>query len=185
MNRPPHPPSPRMLREQAARTSATPTPTPTPSRASVAEPAADPDALAGPRRLRDGPRTALLFGIAFAIAAWLYWPAFERKVNLPDALYGLPLVLTAVVAVIDSGLARRPFTRSLWLAAAVLPAAVFARVVYDGVRDPTSHNLWPFELAIAFGVSLPAALVGSVAGWLLLRATGRHRDPMRDDARQR
>ena len=47
-----------------------------------------------------------------------------------------------------------------------VPAAVMARVVVDTTRDPTSHNLWPFELVIAFLVGLagtvPGALIGSV-----------------------
>lgn len=134
------------------------------------------------RGLTDGRRTALVFGVAFVIAAVLYWPAMETKQNLPDSLYGLPVVLTALTAVVDSWLSRRPFARALWVAACVLPAAVFARALHDVLLvDPTSHNLWPFEIVIAFGVSLPAALAGSVAGWLLLRATGRHRDPAPDE----
>jgi hypothetical protein len=39
-------------------------------------------------------------------------------------------------------------------------------VVVDRTGDPTSHNLWPFELVIAFLVGLagtvPGALIGSV-----------------------
>ncbi|MDZ7653555.1 MAG: hypothetical protein U5L03_13910 [Burkholderiaceae bacterium] len=131
---------------------------------------ASPPAVA---RLTDAQRTALLFGVAFVAAALLYWPAFEAKTNLPDALYGAPLAVAAATALVDAAFSRRPFTRSLWVGAAVLPAAVFARVVYDGLRDPTSHNLWPFEIAIAIGVGLPAALAGAALGWLVLRVTGR------------
>jgi hypothetical protein len=122
--------------------------------------------------------SALVFAIAFVLAATFYWPAFEAKVNLPEALYGAPVALAGVAAFIDALLGRRPFARALWIGAAVLPATVFARVVYDGLRDPTAHNLWPFEVAIAIGVGLPAALAGAAAGVLVLRATGRHR---RDD----
>jgi hypothetical protein len=159
----PHPPSPRRQREQAlqaARGTAD---------ASGAEPPheAQPPLPAG--RRGDGLRTALLFGAAFVVAAALYWPAFERKINLPQAIYGLPLWLTGAVAVIDGVMSRRPFARSLWLAAAVLPAAVFARVVYDGMRDPTSHNLWPFEIAYTLWFSVPVAAVGAAVGWLLLK----------------
>lgn len=156
--RAPHPPSPRARREPAPRPGAAPR---------TARPAG--------RALSDAQRTALLFGVAFVVAALLYWPAFEAKRNLPDALYGAPLAVAAATALIDALLSRRPFVRSLWVGTAVLPAAVFARVVHDGLRDPTSHNLWPFEIAIAIGVGLPAALAGSVLGWLVLRVTGRGR----------
>lgn len=155
---PAHPPSPRAQRAAAAAAlTAAPTSGPPPPR----------------RRLSDGRRTALLFGIAFVIACVLYWPAMERKMNLPDALYGLPLLVAAATAAIDAWLTRRPLSRSLWLGAAVLPAAVFARVVHDVTRDPTSHNLWPFELAIAIGVGFPAALAGALLGWGVLRLTRR------------
>ena len=37
-----------------------------------------------------------------------------------------------------------------WRMAAVVPAAIMAfvvlRIVVDGLRDPTSHNLFPFEI---------------------------------------
>lgn len=126
----------------------------------------------------DTVRCALVFAVAFMLAATFYWPAFEAKINLPDALYGTPVAMAGAAALVDALLGRKPFVRALWVGAAVLPATVFARVVDDGLRDPTAHNLWPFEVAIAIGVGLPAALAGAAAGALVLRVTGRHR---RDD----
>lgn len=155
------------------RTPPTPHP-PSPRRARAAAPA--PVASLRPASSRfwtDGRRTALLFALAFVPATLLYWPAFEAKRNLPEALYGAALALPALLTLADAWFSRRPFARSLWIGAAVLPAAVFAGVVYDGLRDPTSHNLWPFELAIAFGVALPSAGAGAIAAWLLLRLSGR------------
>lgn len=42
--------------------------------------------------------------------------------------------------------------RGGWRVAAAIPAAVMvfivARIVVDGVRDPTSHNLWPLEILL-------------------------------------
>jgi hypothetical protein len=151
-----HPPSPRRPREPAP---------PTGPGADRPRPAQG--APTGPRR------AALLFALAFVAAALLYWPAFDARINLPNALYGAPLAVVALTALADAVLGRRPFARSLWIGAAVLPAVVFARVVYDGLRDPTSHNLWPFEIAIAIGVGLPAAVAGAALGWLALRLTGR------------
>lgn len=151
----PHPPSPRRQRLQS---SSQPRPTASPPPAGVL-------------RWTDGRRTALLFALMFVIAALPYWFALEAKRSLPEALYGAALVLPVLTALVDGVPTRRPFRRSLWIGASVLPAAVFARVVFDGLRDPTSHNLWPFELAIAFGVALPAAVVGAAlaALWLWLR----------------
>jgi hypothetical protein len=33
-------------------------------------------------------------------------------------------------------------------------AFVAGRIVLDTARDPTSHNLWPFEIVIAGGAGL-------------------------------
>lgn len=35
--------------------------------------------------------------------------------------------------------------------------------IYEMVRDPTSHNLWPFEFVIYFAFSIPA-IVGACVG---------------------
>jgi hypothetical protein len=51
---------------------------------------------------------------------------------------------------------------------ASVPAAVMARVIYDGASDPTSHNLWPFEIILASGPGLVAGLAGALAGGLLI-----------------
>jgi hypothetical protein len=43
-----------------------------------------------------------------------------------------------------------------------------ARVVYETAIDPTSHNLWPFELVIAAGVGFLIASAGSLVGGFLM-----------------
>jgi hypothetical protein len=62
--------------------------------------------------------------------------------------------------------------RGGWRLAAVLPAAVIGfvvlRIIIDTALDPTSHNLWPFEILIWGSLSLAAmgvlALVRRLAG---------------------
>ena len=47
--------------------------------------------------------------------------------------------------------------RGGWRLAAVVPVAVMAfvvgRIVVDTSRDPTSHNLWPFEIILYSGAA--------------------------------
>jgi hypothetical protein len=47
-----------------------------------------------------------------------------------------------------------------WRIAALVPAGVVgfvvARIVFDTTIDPTSHNLWPFEIIIFGGGALAA-----------------------------
>lgn len=55
--------------------------------------------------------------------------------------------------------------RGAWRAAAAIPVAMMAfavlRIVVDVVRDPTSHNLWPFELLMWSAASV--GIVGALA----------------------
>ncbi len=57
--------------------------------------------------------------------------------------------------------------RGGWRIAAVAPAALMAfvalRIVVDTSRDPTSHNLWPFEILMSGAVAVLAMAVLMVA----------------------
>lgn len=57
--------------------------------------------------------------------------------------------------------------RGGWRMAAAIPAAVMAfvvlRIVVDGLRDPTSHNLWPFEIIMWGALSCAWMLVAGLA----------------------
>jgi hypothetical protein len=64
--------------------------------------------------------------------------------------------------------------RGGWRVAAAVPAAVMAlvvlRLLIDTARDPTSHNLWPFEILAFSGLSL------AVMGLLKLARRWSHAD---------
>jgi hypothetical protein len=66
--------------------------------------------------------------------------------------------------------------RGGWRVAATMPAALMAvvalRITVDGARDPTSHNLWPFEILQADTLSLVAMGV-----LVLARKFARTRNP--------
>ena len=110
------------------------------------------------------------FAAAFFAVGVPYWRVPYGKLNLPDAVLGaglLVVVAAAALARVDSG---RRFLRVVAVVGSSVPAVVMVRVVFDGLRDSTSHNLWPFELVIAAfvgGVAACAgALLGSAALWL-------------------
>jgi hypothetical protein len=75
---------------------------------------------------------------------------------------GVAMVLTWFA---DVGLLVSAITVSL-----ALPAIILVRVILDGLDDPTSHNLWPFEIALAsvigMIVAFPAAFVGRLFRFL-------------------
>ena len=62
-----------------------------------------------------------------------------------------------------------------WRIAAMLPAGLMAfvvlRLLLDTSRDPTSHNLWPFEILI-FGIGSSAAML---VFWILRKLAASRR----------
>lgn len=114
------------------------------------------------------PARSLILPIALICTAAVllpYAPRIDAGQQLPDALYGIGLWVVAFAAL----LARWRWGLGLWPAAlaagAGVPLGVLCKVAWDVVGDPTSHNLWPFELAIAVVVGAVPALLGALAGW--------------------
>ena len=115
-------------------------------------------------------KSGTILGWAFAgslLAVGLpYWQIPYAQVSLPNAVWGLPLVVVACLAALPGIVSATRFWLTTLVVGASVPAAVLVRVIYDTWSDPTSHNLWPFEIILAAGPGLLAALVGALAGKL-------------------
>jgi len=96
-----------------------------------------------------------------------------RGVGVAMAGFLLAVLAVGLGGFVASGWALARW-RGGWRIAAALPAAwlafVVLRFVVDVARDPTSHNLWPFELVVHGGLVLGA--IGLLA---LVRAIARRR----------
>lgn len=118
-------------------------------------------------------RTAvrLAFVAVFLAVGIPYWLVPYNK-TIPNPVIAIGLVAVVAAAAI---LAFRGFklAKAIAVPGLAVPAAAMARVIVEGVIDPTSHNLWPFEIVIAALLGLAAALPGALLGWLLVRAAGR------------
>lgn len=108
------------------------------------------------------------FTLALFTVGVPYWLIPYGKLNLPGALLGPGLVVVLAAAVLARAYSRKSFLRSVTVMGAAVPAAVLLRVVVEVVQDPTSHNLWPFEVVIAMLVGAAAAVIGALLGSLLL-----------------
>ena len=75
---------------------------------------------------------------------------------------GLVTALLAFAAIAPAG-------RLFAVMIGAFPAAVALRVAVETAQDPTSHNLWPFELIIMAVFSLVAVVPGLLIGILLRR----------------
>ena len=110
------------------------------------------------------------FVVGFLVVGVPYWQIPYAKVSLPDSLYDAGLLVVGVLAAAACGLGKARLFSVILVLGGSVPAAVLARVAVDTAKDPTSHNLWPFEFIIAAVVgvlcSSAGALVGSLPAWL-------------------
>ncbi|MEO8460710.1 MAG: hypothetical protein ABI451_09290 [Dokdonella sp.] len=98
----------------------------------------------------------------------------KARMNTPisvgdSALFGGFMLLMLVLGVF--GFAAPAWAiwrwRGGWRIAAIVPAImmglVVVRLMFDTSRDPTSHNLWPFEIVMTGGLSVLVMIVLSIA----------------------
>lgn len=109
---------------------------------------------------------------AFLAAGIPWWLAPYNRFTFssPSAIVGF--LAFAGIAAWAAGWSRLGLAGATFAAGGAVPGAVMARVVVDGLRDPTSHNLWPFEVvfAVVFGFGL--AFLAGLFGRLLRRMLG-------------
>lgn len=115
------------------------------------------------------------FVLSFLSAGIPYWLIPYNRVNLPSALIGPGLIVIIAAALLLQAAAVAPFWKTVRMLGWSLAAAVLARVLVEGLRDPSSHNLWPFEVVIAMLLGFACSLAGAALGRLIarLRSAGR------------
>lgn len=74
-----------------------------------------------------------------------------------------------LLALFFTGLTKEQEKKILAIVPGGLLIAVFIRVMIEGIADPTSHNLWPFELIMYAVVAFPSALIGTGVGFFAKR----------------
>lgn len=114
-------------------------------------------------------RPALIgtFLLGFLVAGLPFWRIPYSELTVPDAFYGIGVIVVFVVAAVLA--CRYGALKGLLCAALVLPAVLMARVIVEGVLEPTRHNLWPLALIIALVLGFAVAGVGAACGWLASR----------------
>ena len=111
----------------------------------------------------------LAFLSGFLAVGVPYWLVPYGQLNLPNAVIGPGLLVVAFAALVLRASRAASAWKAIVAAGGSIPAVVMTRVVVDGLRDPTSHNLWPFEVVIAVVVGLTVAGTGVLIGMLVAR----------------
>src|SRR5690606_27866981 len=86
------------------------------------------------------------------------------SVNLPGALLAPTLLAVPLAAALLRGSGRCSIVAACSAAGVAVPVAVMLRVIVEVAADPTSHNLWPFEIVLAALLGFPLALLGAMLG---------------------
>lgn len=106
------------------------------------------------------------FVISFFAVGFPYWQIPYAKVSLPSTLYGMGLVVVGVLAAAARAIGKARLLSVILAVGAAVPAPILTRIAVDTAKDPTSHNLWPFEVIIAAVIGVLCASAGALAGSL-------------------
>ncbi len=93
-----------------------------------------------------------------------YWQIPYSDVELPTTLITAALIVVVTAAALARAIGNSRFLVCVLVIGATIPACVMARVVVDTATDPTSHNLWPFEIVLAGLVGAFTAAAGTAIG---------------------
>jgi uncharacterized membrane protein YccC len=102
------------------------------------------------------------------------WPIPYREVSMPSNPSGtLWMSLAAAAGVVAAWLLRGRKPVAVFAVTGGFVLAVLARVAVETAADPTSHNLWPFEVVIAGAIGFAGAVAGVGAARVVQRLSSR------------
>ena len=89
------------------------------------------------------------FVAAFLLIGSPFWDIPYSQVSVPNSLVAPGLIGLVVLTVFLTAFEVASPRRIFLIMSLCLPVVVYARVEVETGRDPTSHNLWPFEVVFA------------------------------------
>ena len=118
---------------------------------------------------------AAAFVVSFFAVGFPYWQIPYAKVSLPSTLYGMGLLVVGILAAAARAFGKASLLAVILAVGGAVPAPILARIAVDTAKDPTSHNLWPFEFIIAAVLGVLCSSAGALVGSLSARLS-RHKD---------
>lgn len=130
-------------------------------------PAADPK--------REWPWLVGAFAISFFGGGLLWWSGSYQEYLERSFSWGT-LTLFAATKLILTWMIGVRFLLVAIVMGSAFPAVIMARVVIDGLQDPTRHNLWPIEIVMSGVWGMVMTLPFAAPGLLLRRVTFSNRN---------
>jgi hypothetical protein len=115
------------------------------------------------------------FVVSFFAVGLPYWQIPYAKVSLPSTLYGTGLLVVGVLAAAARAFGKARLLTVILAVGAAVPAPILPRIAVDTAKDPTSHNLWPFDFIIAAVLGALCSSAGALVGSLPARLS-RYKD---------
>lgn len=113
--------------------------------------------------------------IGFVVGAIGYWTAdFSVDGEFSRVIYSI-LGPGAFICSVISFLLRKKSPGFIALLVSLgIMLGMLSKIFYDIFRDPSSHNLFPFELLLGLVIVLPAAFLGSYLVWGIVQMAGKN-----------
>jgi hypothetical protein len=107
----------------------------------------------------------ILMGLV--VLAPFHWVIAYEQIDMISLTYFLYSILTAgIVGGLGVFFFKRRIIGSAGWTTLGFVIAIMIKVIWDVIQDPTSHNLFPFEILIISVYSFPASLLGArIAGY--------------------
>lgn len=106
----------------------------------------------------------LVFGLGFLVAALTYWTLPYEALDLLGNGVALRWAMYSAIISLIAHLRHQLLSGrvAFWIGAGFL-TAVSLRIIFDVLKDSSTHTLWPLELLIVLLVTfIPAFLVGMI-----------------------
>jgi len=107
----------------------------------------------------------LLFVSFLAAGISNYWILPYGEIEILSTYFLTKWIAVAIViGFVSILLLQRKIIDTATITTIGFVAAVFSRVIIDAIKDPSTHNLWPFEIFFTVLIVFPTSLLGSLLG---------------------
>lgn len=116
-----------------------------------------------------------IIGLGFFVGAVGYWTAdFSNDGEFSSVIYSFLGPGAFICAAISSFLRKKsPGFIALLISLGVM-LGMLSKILFDLIRNSSSHNLFPFELLLGLVIVIPAAFLGSFLVWGIIKIAGKN-----------